>query len=194
MKRPAAINILSLIAILALPARAQDEHILEAQAQKAIADTFSTMSGSLMKALGEGGVEQAVPFCHENVKELAANLQKEHGVRVQRVTHKPRNPANQASESELKMIESIQEELAKGEAPKPVLTRNEKGTRVYYAPILIPMETCLKCHGQPETDIAPADVALIHTLYPQDQATGFKVGDLRGLWKITFEDPTTKQP
>lgn len=173
---------------------AQDEHVLRAQAQEAIANTFSTMSGSLMKALSEGGVEKAVPFCHENVKQLATKLHEQNGVRVQRVTHKARNPVNQATAEELKLIDSIRAKLDQGKTPDPIMTTNEKGTRVYYAPILIPAETCLKCHGQPETDILPADLQLIRSLYPQDQATGFKLGDLRGLWKITFESPTPSKP
>jgi len=27
---------------------------------------------------------------------------------------------------------------------------------------------------------------LLHTLYPQDQAIGFKLGDLRGTWRVDF--------
>lgn len=175
-----------------LVAFAQDEPALEAKAKEAITDTFATMSGSLMKALGEGGVGKAVPFCHENVQELAANLEKEHGVRVQRVTHKPRNPANQAGETELELIDSIQQAMAKGEASAPVFEHNKKGQPVYYAPILIPAETCLKCHGTPGDDIAPADLKLIRSLYPLDQATGFELGDVRGLWKITFTEPAAQ--
>jgi hypothetical protein len=38
---------------------------------------------------------------------------------------------------------------------------------------------CLKCHGQPEDDIALEYVVTIRRLYPADGATGFKLGDLR---------------
>ena len=45
---------------------------------------------------------------------------------------------------------------------------------------------CLQCHGTPNQDIAPETLAAIQKLYPDDKATGFKLGDLRGLWRVTF--------
>ncbi len=45
---------------------------------------------------------------------------------------------------------------------------------------------CLQCHGTPNQDIAPETLAAIQKLYPGDKATGFKLGDLRGLWRVTF--------
>jgi hypothetical protein len=38
---------------------------------------------------------------------------------------------------------------------------------------------CLKCHGQPEDDIALENLVTIRRLYPADAATGLKLGDLR---------------
>jgi len=47
----------------------------------------------------------------------------------------------------------------------------------------IPMraEPCLLCHGAPE----PALKAEIDRLYPQDQATGFRPGELRGAFTVS---------
>jgi hypothetical protein len=45
---------------------------------------------------------------------------------------------------------------------------------------------CLNCHGEPDKDIKPENLALIRRLYPQDQATGFQLGELRGAWRIDF--------
>ena len=57
------------------------------------------------------------------------------------------------------------------------------------APILLAAPVCLQCHGSPEKDIAPATMAAIKKLYPEDKATGFQLGDLRGLWRVTFPAP-----
>jgi hypothetical protein len=57
---------------------------------------------------------------------------------------------------------------------------------VYYKPIRIAMPACLKCHGSAEKDIDPKTLAIIRQKYPDDLATNYKEGDLRGLWKITF--------
>ena len=40
-------------------------------------------------------------------------------------------------------------------------------------------EVCLKCHG---TTLAPGVVDVLANLYPQDKATGFKQGDIRGAF------------
>jgi hypothetical protein len=50
------------------------------------------------------------------------------------------------------------------------------------------MPACLQCHGQPGTDINEATMAQIKNLYPEDHATGYKLGDVRGLWKVTFKE------
>ncbi len=49
----------------------------------------------------------------------------------------------------------------------------------------IPMaaEPCAACHG---TDVKPDVKSEIDKLYPQDQATGFKPGELRGAFTISM--------
>ena len=42
-------------------------------------------------------------------------------------------------------------------------------------------KACLACHG---SDIAPAVSKKIATLYPNDQATDFKLGDIRGAFVV----------
>ena len=49
------------------------------------------------------------------------------------------------------------------------------------------MEACLKCHGNPDTQITEGTLAKIKELYPNDMATGYKLKDFRGAWKITFK-------
>jgi len=43
---------------------------------------------------------------------------------------------------------------------------------------------CLKCHGE---QLDPAVQARIKELYPDDKATGYKTGDLRGA--VTIRQP-----
>ena len=43
-------------------------------------------------------------------------------------------------------------------------------------------EVCLKCHGG---NIAPPIRAKLKELYPNDMATGYKLGDVRGAFTIT---------
>ena len=86
-------------------------------------------------------------------------------------------------------LEAFMAALAKGEAPKPQVITNADGIRDFLAPIVLGNPLCLQCHGTPGKDIAPETLAAIQKLYPDDKATGFKLGDLRGLWRITFPSP-----
>ncbi|MEX2498681.1 MAG: DUF3365 domain-containing protein [Wenzhouxiangellaceae bacterium] len=45
---------------------------------------------------------------------------------------------------------------------------------------------CVICHGE---SIAPELAETIKQLYPQDQATGFAPGELRGAFSVTVELP-----
>ena len=51
--------------------------------------------------------------------------------------------------------------------------------RMGYVEPIIMQPTCSLCHG---VNIAPDVMAKIATLYPEDQAVGFRVGELRGVF------------
>ena len=53
----------------------------------------------------------------------------------------------------------------------------------YYIPLRIgPM--CLQCHG-PRDALEPTVRRALDALYPEDRATGYGVGDLRGVVRVT---------
>ncbi len=52
----------------------------------------------------------------------------------------------------------------------------------YTEPILV-QPLCLVCHGEA---LAPDVAARIEALYPQDEATGFRAGDLRGVFWVEY--------
>ncbi len=53
-------------------------------------------------------------------------------------------------------------------------------------PIFIAGPACLQCHGAPDVLVGGVAAAL-RELYPDDQVTGYTVGDLRGA--ISVEIP-----
>ena len=65
--------------------------------------------------------------------------------------------------------------------PDDVSLRIARGIRVEAA--------CLMCHGD---NIAPPIAGRLASLYPDDRATGFLEGDLRGL--VWVEVPAAKEP
>lgn len=162
-----------------------DAEVIE-RGKKIAAEAFATLSQELVKAMAEGGTAKALPVCHQKAAKLAEELGKKHDAEVRRVTHKARNPKNRATDAEMRILDDYAARIAAGEAPKPLVVREEVKRAVFHAPILLAMDICLKCHGDPSKDMVPEDLALIRSLYPEDAATGFHLGQLRGMWRITF--------
>ncbi len=57
----------------------------------------------------------------------------------------------------------------------------------YQRPIVLTDALCLRCHGEVGKDISSADYALIQKQYPQDQATGYQMGQAMGMWELTLQ-------
>lgn len=161
---------------------ASDEMALEAG--KLIAyESTEELSGHLGAALEEGGVSHAIEFCSVEAIPITQELSNEFDVDIKRATHKPRNPENFANADEMKVIQRWQEQMESGRDIRPVASKMNNHYQVY-APIRIGNQLCLQCHGDKGSDIQPDNVELLQSIYNEDQATGFEMGDLRGLWSI----------
>jgi hypothetical protein len=140
---------------------------------------------ALNGALAKGGPTGAVDFCHVRALPLADSLAEQYSCTIGRVSDRYRNPQNCPSPADSLVLAKYHNAKRAGEPLAPVLA--EAGEQVvYYKPILVGMLTCLRCHGDPKTDIDPATQTLISQKYPADLATGYQQGDLRGLWRIAF--------
>ena len=159
-----------------------------AQRGKAIVtEAFSLLSSNLQTAIQQGGVSNALPFCSLAASPLTASMASKHGVALRRVTQKARNPADKVNADELSILRQFEAAIpASTNPPPPIVTNFVASTATFFAPIILSKELCLQCHGVSGKDIAPENLAVIQRLYPQDEATGFKLGDLRGAWRVDF--------
>lgn len=163
-----------------------------AEGKKVAAQAFQLLSGQLMGAMAKGGPTHAIDFCSTRALALTAAVGSSNRVVLHRVSHAPRNPANAANPLEQELITRFQAEVRLGTnqppvPPAPVLRTNTTGATVFYAPIVLSNPLCLQCHGTPGREIATATAEAIGQRYPQDRATGFRMGDVRGLWKVEIE-------
>ena len=149
--------------------------------------TFKALSGKLKAQIMEGGVDQALPFCNANAIPITDSLSKVYDAKIERVALDYRNPKNKVIGYDENVYHEYTEELGNGKMVKPKLHTNENGQTVFYAPIVLKSQ-CVVCHGTPIDEISESTLAKINELYPEDNATGFAEGDLRGLWKITFNN------
>lgn len=151
------------------------------------AEASGKLIAALTAAIAEDGPHGAIGVCSEKAPGIAEVVGKAHGVTLRRVTDKPRNPANAASEAEREILAAFALDMKNGKAPEPETIKNPEVGTTFLAPIVIPGPLCLQCHGDPAGDIAPETLTSIRKLYPEDKATGYKPGDLRGAWKVTFD-------
>lgn len=177
---------LLLIVLIPFTAFAQPAPDPAVEGPKITAEASGKLSIALAEAMGKSGPAGALSVCSEKAPQIAKEVAAVHGVTLRRAATKPRNPKNAADEAEKAALEDFAAASAKKEAPKPQVITNADGSRAFLAPIVLGNPLCLQCHGTQEKDIAPETLTAIQKLYPDDKATGFKLGDLRGLWRITF--------
>lgn len=147
--------------------------------------TKANLGKNLMKALSSEGPVHALEFCNVRAYPITDSMAAVHGVQIKRVSDKPRNPNNTASETEASHIAYFQSLINAGQEVQPIL-EEENGQVTFYHPI-VTNAMCLKCHGTPDETIEPATLAKINELYPNDKAIGYGENEVRGIWQIKWE-------
>ncbi len=145
--------------------RARYEAALEAKGQLA-----GRLVGELTAALEAEGAAHAIRVCSERAPRIAAEVAEATGVEVGRTSWKLRNAASTPPAWAAQALE------ARPEAP--VLLAGEDGAFGALLPIRLG-GLCVTCHG-PADALAEDVSGRLAELYPDDQATGFAEGDLRG--------------
>ena len=137
----------------------------------------------LLGALEAGGPEGAIEFCNANALDIMEVFSEKFDCKISRITDKYRNPADKLQGS----TDNMAWQVLKGQVDdKKAFTMKNDGKVIFYTPIVIGANFCLKCHGDPDEHIGSGTMAKIKELYPKDLATGYKFGDLRGAWKVEF--------
>lgn len=152
--------------------------------QSIVKEGFQVLGSQLRQAIEKGGVPYALSFCNVKALPLTDSVARKHQIHLKRVSDKNRNPENAANEQELLVMELMRKA---GTGKKMEMTLyDENGTATYYAPIILGAP-CLQCHGTPGSNITNENMEIIKKLYPNDKATGYNQGELRGLWVVRFE-------
>ncbi|MCB0495974.1 MAG: DUF3365 domain-containing protein [Cyclobacteriaceae bacterium] len=150
--------------------------------------TFMALSTQLKQAMQSGGVEQAAQFCNIVALPLTDSLSRQQNAVIKRTSLKLRNPLNAPDSMEIVMLE-MYDMMSKMRNPVlvPKILEKNADEIQFFAPIQIKNETCLKCHGVLGQTMSEEDYAFIKQHYPNDQATGYKMDDVRGMWSITLK-------
>jgi hypothetical protein len=161
----------------------------KAEAKKITGAFFEELKGELGKGMKAGGPVAAIGVCNTRAPELAKEHSQSSGWDVGRTSLKLRNPSNAPDAWETKVLMQFEEQRAKGEGPDALVYAEivdedgERHFRFMKGIVMPPLEKmpCLKCHGE-ELDSKTA--AALDQLYPQDEARGYKAGQVRGAFTL----------
>jgi len=147
--------------------------------------TKAQLGKNLMKAIQEKGTVGAVEFCNIAAMKLTDSMSVMHNAIIKRVSDKARNPKNMTNAKELGHIETFKEQVKTGSDIDPIVEEINGEVNFYY-----PITTntmCLQCHGTPNEQITSATISALNKLYPEDKATGYDLGQVRGIWSINYD-------
>ena len=183
-------RIIVLSLLLALPFSLSAANDLDKRAQESravIKQFFGELKGQLVAALKSGGPEKAITVCNTTAPAIAKKHSKAKNWRIARTSLKPRNTDNAPDSWEKGVLEQFEARKAAGEDPKKmeyyeVVEADDKKSFRYMKAIPTAEKPCLMCHGG---NIKPEVASALDAKYPNDQARGYKAGDIRGAFTIT---------
>ncbi len=159
-------------------------------AMSAIKMFAGALKSELKKAIEEGGPVNAISVCNTRAMEIANKVSEEEGLKVGRVSLKNRNPKNAPNDWQRKTLEDFEARKAKGESVESMtyaeITEQKNDRQFRFMKAIPTGEVCIFCHGD---NIAPEVMTRLKELYPDDRATGFNIGDIRGAFVVTKEFP-----
>ncbi len=155
----------------------------EHRARGAMQTLGQTLKTRLVTTMKEQGPVAALDVCATNAQALTAEVTRDQGVTVGRSSLRLRNPANAAPDWVAAWLREQGERPAAGVVGLTGSATLPDGTQVMRVlqPLVIE-GPCLVCHG-PDAGRAPELTAALADRYPDDTATGYAAGDLRGaMW------------
>lgn len=152
-------------------------------------DAAMALGGDLMsmltRELARGGQTAAIAVCADSAQERTSRHQRA-GVAVRRIGTRVRNPGNAPDDVERQVLARFAATISAGRAPADtafVARTSAGGMELRFLRPLRVQELCLGCHG-PADQLSPEVRQILASRYPDDQATGYAVGDLRGAVSV----------
>lgn len=169
---------------IAAMAQTLDEQVA---ASRQIAQRFGgQLKTELQTAMAAGGPQQAISVCNIQAPAIAQQLSGETDAKVGRTSLKVRNPSNAPDEWERAVLQRFEQQKAQGANVQTLefYERVEVNGKMQfrYMKAIPTGQLCTTCHG---TNIAQPIANQLTELYPQDEARGFNIGDIRGAFSIT---------
>ena len=162
---------------------AQQQNELQQEAAGIIKQFAGTLKPKLKQALGEGGPEHAIKVCSVEAPALTKQLSAKTGWSIKRVSLKARNHNTAMPDAwEKDVLQQFDRDQEAGIDPAGMKASRVEGDSFRFMKAQATGPVCLLCHGQ---DISPDLRATLKKHYPDDSATGYKLGQIRGAFSLS---------
>lgn len=156
------------------------------EARNAAVMLGATLKGELLAAIQADGPASAISVCNETAPEISTMVLAETGMDVQRTALRVRNRANAPDDWEFRQMQAFLKRQADGEDMSRVEVSDIQivdgvETFRWMKPIMTG-ELCTLCHGEVLDETV---TQAIQAQYPEDQATGFAAGEMRGAFTVS---------
>jgi len=169
------------------PQAVQDPQIEQAltEARQVSVELAEKVRSLLFQEIEKGGFVSAVRVCSEMAQQITLQFNARTGHTVRRVSLRYRNSKNIPDEYEKGKLEEFNFLNQKKQLSNDyVEVVNEQGQKyLRYMRPLITLSVCMTCHG-PKENIPSEVKVILAEKYPDDHATGFLVGDVRGAISV----------
>ena len=179
--------------ISAEPPAANPSIVAQQAAETITARYQRDLKAAVLAAMNAGGAVYAITVCESKAPEIAAVHGNEGAWTITRVSDSPRVPSHMADAHQLEVLQKFADTVS----PMTYYTEwitvpTGDSTFVYYEAIRIG-EICTNCHGNRDK-LAQGVPERLAELYPKDNALGYEVGDLRGMFVVTMNWPEALAP
>ncbi len=151
------------------------------RSREAVKTFHQALGGKLKAAMKAGGPVKSIEVCSQEAPLIASRLSEQFGLDIKRVSNKVRNPLDTPDEVDQQGLDVLESMLKEQNSPLETVLTGPDGRQRYYKAIVIQAQ-CLVCHGK---NVDASVSAALDAHYPNDQAKGYEIGDLRGAFVVT---------
>ena len=157
---------------------AQSENELQQEASALAREFVAQLKPQLKNAMQSKGPAHAIEVCASEAPRIADALSAESGWQVARVSLKQRNASRAMPDVwERGVLQQFDRLQAEGAGADQLKHGETVGRQYRFMQAQLVEPVCLVCHGENRSD---AINATLHQYYPDDIATGYSLGQVRG--------------
>lgn len=159
------------------------EKELTQEASLIVQQFAGVLKPKLKAAIQSGGLVNAVEVCSIEAPKIAKNLSEETGWDIKRVSLKARNKGSATPDGfETKVLQQFNKRQKSGESPSTLKYSSMTDSQFRFMRAQGTEGLCLGCHG---SSITAEVKRVLDAHYPDDMATGYSLGEIRGAFSLT---------